>query len=372
MSLTALLVSVDTQTTPMLTRAVGDLGIAAESCSDFASARACLLTQVFDAVLVDCTHERQAIELISAIREIPANKTALVVAIVDGQNRVRDVFARGANFILYKPLSSERAATSLRAARALMRRERRRDQRVAVHTSASMAYAGVEDVPATLLDLSESGIAIQCDRKLPPSCKVYFQFNLPGHVSTVRLSGQIMWQDSTGRIGIRFADVPQTSRRVLSTWFSDNLGKPGSTGTLKVPLKIASAPANAASGLGLTAASAGDRRIRSRHACRLGADVFRLGTSIPNRCTLSDISNGGCYVETTEPFPSGTAVEIVVRTATMKLRVRGSVQAFHPGFGMGVQFNLQSTDQRQQVQEMILLLAQSEAETGVPVDPWKG
>jgi CheY-like chemotaxis protein len=370
MALTALLVSVDAPTMPLLARAVGDLGIAAECCNDFASAQGYLLRQSFDAVLVDCKQERQAIELIAAIREIPANKTALIVAIVDGQNRVRDVFAKGANFILYKPLSAERAATSLRAARALMRRERRRDQRVAVHASASMAYAGVEDVPATLLDLSESGIAIQCDRKLPPSCKVYFQFTLPGHVSTVRLSGQIMWQDSTGRIGIRFADVPQASRRILSAWFSESLDRQGSATVAQS--KVVSAPVNVFAGLGLTAASAGDRRIRSRHACRLGADVFRLGTSIPNRCTLSDISNGGCYVETTEPFPSGTAVEIVVRTSTMKLRVRGSVQAAHPGFGMGVQFNIQSADQREQVQQMILLLAQSEVEMGVPVDPWKG
>ena len=321
---------------------------------------------------MDCKQERQAIELFSEIREIPTNKTALVVAIVDGQNRVRDIFAKGANFILYKPLSSERAATSLRAARALMRRERRREQRIPVHTSACMAYAGVDDVPATLLDLSETGIAIQCDRKLPPSCKVYFQFNLPGHVSTVRLSGQIMWQDSTGRIGIRFADVPQASRKVLSAWFSDNVGKQSSASTTVVTTRIPSPGMTAPAGLGLTAASAADRRIRSRHACRLGADVFRLGTSIPNRCTLSDISNGGCYVETTEPFPPGTSVEIVVRTSTMKLRVRGGVQASHPGFGMGVQFNIQSADQRQQVQEMILLLAQSEAEDGVPVDPWKG
>src|SRR5439155_26061880 len=34
----------------------------------------------------------------------------------------------------------------------------------------------------------------------------------------------------------------------------------------------------------------------------------------------------------------GAAIEIIVRTLTRKLRVQGTVQVVHPGFGMGVNF----------------------------------
>ena len=105
-------------------------------------------------------------------------------------------------------------------------------------------------------------------------------------------------------------------------------------------------------GLGLSASSS-NRRIQSRYACRLGADVFRLGEGVPNRCTLSDSSSGGCYVETPDPFPPHTALEIVVRTRDLKLRVRGVVQMTHPGFGMGEQFNLNTADDRDQVSQLI-------------------
>ena len=74
---------------------------------------------------------------------------------------------------------------------------------------------------------------------------------------------------------------------------------------------------------------------------------------MPNRCTLSDISNGGCYVETPAPFAPQTVVNLVVRTQNLKLRVRGTVQVTHPGFGMGVQFSLNTPDEREQVKQLV-------------------
>ncbi len=355
MGLTSLLVCADDQAVPILSRILSDLGIEVEPCGDSRSALTRLQAQGFDAVLVDCQDEQASLDLIVRARKMPTNQTALVVALVDGRNDVREVFAKGANFILYKPVSLERATNSLRAARGLMRRERRRNQRIALHTEASIAYASIEDAIATLLDLSEEGIAIQAERPLPPKCRVYFQFSLPGHVSAVRLSGEVMWQDSTGRVGVRFADVPQASRRILGEWLRANISRPPQGGSPALPADPIQPPrvAEQLGGLGLLSVSSSDRRGRSRRACRLSADVHRMGSSVPQRCTLSDISTGGCYVETTAPFPAGTGVDIVVRTAEMKLRVQGSVQAMHPGFGMGVSFSLQTAEQREQVQRLI-------------------
>jgi hypothetical protein len=68
------------------------------------------------------------------------------------------------------------------------------------------------------------------------------------------------------------------------------------------------------------------------------------------------------------PFAPGTSVDIVVRTRNMKLRTRGSVHAVHPGFGMGVAFSPKTSEEREQVQQLIVLLEQSQAsESGVVV-----
>jgi CheY-like chemotaxis protein len=366
MSLTALLVCPDAKAVEVLGRILKDLGISVEACGERTKALAKVAQSRYDALLVDCHEERTTTEVLAAARKSPENKTTLVVAMVDGQTNVRDVFARGANFVLYKPVSTERAKNSLRAARALMRRERRRHGRVPVHAEAAIDCANIASASVTLIDLSEEGTAIQCDRRLPPSCKVYFQFSLPGQVTTVRLSGEVVWQDSTGRVGIRFAGVPQASRRVLNEWLKTNVGR--GVGSASLPPEL---PAQAPAGFGLLAVSASDRRIQSRHACRLGADLYRAGVNVPHRCSLSDISTGGCYVESTSPFPAGTPVEIVVRTREMKIHLKGAVLAMHPGFGMGVRFHLRTAEERDHVQTLIALLAESQSsEPGMVVEPW--
>ena len=71
---------------------------------------------------------------------------------------------------------------------------------------------------ATLIDLAEDGMAVLFGKKLPPTSKVYFQFQLPGQKSSIRLSGQVIWQDWNGRAGVQFVDVPKTSRRLLTEY----------------------------------------------------------------------------------------------------------------------------------------------------------
>jgi CheY-like chemotaxis protein len=355
MALTSLVVCADRNAVQVLGQILRELSIGVENCADLSAAASRLAAQHFDAVVVDCKDQAPAIELIAAIRKLPLNKSTLIIGLVDGREQVRDIFGQGANFIVYKPVSVERAGSSLRAARGLMAREKRAKLRVALHAPASIAYGTAENVAATLLDLSEDGLAIQSERRLPLRCKVYFQFNLPGGKSAVRLSGDVVWQDSSGRVGIRFADVPQTSRRTLNEWIKGSLARLA-TAERAAPSVAPQAPsepvATRLAGLGLSASSS-NRRIQSRLACRLSADVFRLGEGVPNRCTLSDISTGGCYVETPAPFPPQTVVNLVVRTKNLKLRVRGTVQVTHPGFGMGVQFSLNSADEREQVKQLV-------------------
>jgi CheY-like chemotaxis protein len=355
MALTSLIVCADRKAVEVLSQIFQELGIGVEQCGEISAAASRLAANQFDAVVVDCKDQTAAVELIASVRKAPINKSTLVIGLVDGRDQVRDIFGHGANFIVYKPVSVERAASSLRAARGLMAREKRVKLRVSLHAPASIAYGNAENVAATLLDLSEDGLAIQSERRLPPRCKVYFQFNLPGDKACVRLSGDVVWQDSSGRVGIRFVDVPQTSRRTLNEWIKGSLARLAAaerTAPKVAPHAPSEPVATRLAGLGLSASSS-NRRIQSRHACRLSADVFRMGEGVPNRCTLSDVSTGGCYVETPSPFPPHTVVDLVVRTEDFKLRVRGTVQVMHPGFGMGVQFSLNTVTEREQVRQLI-------------------
>src|ERR1700758_3066921 len=132
MSLKSLVLCSDEKIVRVLRRVLSDLEIGIEHCSDPDGAIRKLTRRRFEAIIIDCTDLKVATSVLKSARSAPCNKRAIAVAIMDGHNGLRSAFDRGAHFVLYKPVSTERARASFRAARALMKRERRRNARVAV------------------------------------------------------------------------------------------------------------------------------------------------------------------------------------------------------------------------------------------------
>ncbi|PYX87107.1 MAG: hypothetical protein DMG68_12985 [Acidobacteria bacterium] len=353
----ALLISNDANAIAVLKQVLADIEITCEECHDSAAGQAQVQSVRYEVIVVDSSDPAVGDSLLTHARLSPANKNTLLITLVDAQTSVRNAFRLGANFVLYRPLSLDRARASLRAASHLIRREKRRTPRAPVHTEAMISYPTVENAPATLIDLSEEGLAIQCDRRLPAKSKVYFRFTLPGQMKWIQLSGETVWQDSTGRAGIRFADVPAGARRLLQDWLSSKTSLEQSKVTVQLPLgqpgRLSNSPA--------------DRRIQSRHSCQLGLEVFRAGSNVPHRCSLTDISVGGCYVEMPSPFEAGTMVDITVRTQAFKFQSRGVVQTVNPGFGMGVAFVGHTEQQREQVQQLIRIVFRDRAADADPI-----
>ena len=386
MDLRALVVCPDQDSATLLTLILSELGMAAEHTPSISRGLELLDSQHFDAIVLDYRADKSSEEFFARLRQSAKNRTSMLIAVVDGEFNARPVFALGANFILYRPLSSERTRISLRAARNLMRRERRRAPRAAVNSTANVAYPGAPELNALLTDLSDGGTLIHTANRLPPACKVYFEFALPGQQQLVRLSGEVAWQDARGRSGIRFLDVPQSSRRLMQTWLQQNnappsTGKPAqlpaskpsvtqssenqSSATQRGPVREKTPEPEGATVISNAGnrrkehrfANAGNRRGEHRFACKLGAEVYRLGSKVPNRCILSDISEGGCYVEMPSPFSGRSGVEILVHTADTKLRITGQVLVAHPGFGMGVRFMFRDSDEREEILRLLAVLS---------------
>ena len=381
MTLSALLVCADEAAAHVLVHVLEELSIRVESCPDFARAGIRCNQERFDAVIVDGESSTQILSLLKETRSSRLNDATLAVAVVPSQESIRELFSLGVNFVLYKPVAYDRALSSLRAARAVMRREKRKKQRAVVHTHATVDYANAQQERATLVNLAQDGMAVQFGKKLPPTNKVYFQFKLPGQSSSVRLSGQVVWQDWNGSAGVQFVDVPKTSRRLIDEFLGAKLPKEqGEQDLIDVTVEVeepvssmsvisrewtpshnsdtavmeeVAAPADG----GKAVTDADNRRSETRYSCRIGAEVYRTGTSVPHHCCLTDLSAGGCYLEVSLPFPQGSSVEIVVRTYELKLRLRGTVQASHPGYGMGVAFELKTKEEQGNVKKLTEFVA---------------
>jgi CheY-like chemotaxis protein len=381
MTLSSLLVCADKASAQVLSRVLEELDIRVELCADPVRAGVRLAQEHFDLIVLDCEKQSDSIALLHDSRSSRLNDATLTVVVVAGQESIREMFSLGVNFVLYKPVSKERVLSTLRAAQGVLHRDKRRKARAAVHTHATIDYAGVERARATLVNLAEDGMGVNFGKKLPPTCKVYFQFQLPGQMANVRLSGQVVWQDWNGRAGIQFVDVPQGSRRVLQDWLKMNVAETPkqelaadavnieysirpSEDLAEVTAQAEAAQSEKQEVRGRSGEAGArlrgepdNRRGQTRYACRLGAEVYQRGSSVRNYCHLSDLSPGGCYLEMPLAFAQGSPVEIVVRTHEIKLRLSGQVKASHPGYGMGISFTLNTRDERHGVQQLIDFVA---------------
>src|SRR5579863_6542244 len=162
MALTCLLVCADIETVRVLKSVLEELSIDLEYCIDPAAAHARINASAYDVLLFDCQDEASILRLMAQARNSTANGPAVIIAMVNLRNRVPEVFASGADFILYKPISRERTAEGLRAASELVQRERRAHPRIPLQAIASIDYAGAEEVSVELLDLSETGLSFRC------------------------------------------------------------------------------------------------------------------------------------------------------------------------------------------------------------------
>jgi len=360
-----LVVCPDQDAANLLLRILSELGITAEHTPSVSRGLELLENQHFDAIILDYRTDPSCDEFLASMRQSAKNRASLLIAVVDGDFDARPVFGLGANFVLYRPLSSSRIRMSLRAARGLISRERRRTVRAPVSSRVTVAYPGAPEMKLFMSDLSDSGASVGT-ANIPRACKVYLEFALPGQPQLVRLSGEVAWQDASGRTGIRFLDVPQSSRRIIQTWLERNHAQTTTGVTVEAPTRDSS-PIESSVDIELEAGSrpepkdlvsnAGNRRGEQRFACKLGADVYHIGSTVPNRCTLSDLSEGGCYVEMPTPFAPQSSVEILIRTADTKLRIRGQVLTTHPGFGMGVRFVYRDSAEREEVLRLLSVLS---------------
>jgi hypothetical protein len=369
MDMSLLLVCADQDAAGLLMTVLAEMEIKVEHTPSIKHGLERIDEQEFDAIGFDYRGDATSDEFLARLRQSDKNGTTMLIALVEENFNARPLFGLGANFILYRPLTAERTRLSMNAARGLMRGERRSSVRTPVYSTANVSYPGAPDLDATLINISDSGTLISTQQGKLGDGKVYFEFALPGQGQLVRLSGEVTWQDFSGRAGIHFLDVPQTSRKLIQAWLQHNAAWGGNGQPEPVIERFALDPdlsgsktsghhaADHSAGTPTKASNAGDRRQDERVPCQLGATVHPVGATTPNHCSLSDISEGGCYVEMPSPLPGKSDVEIVVRTLDRKFKIRGEVLTSHPGFGMGVRFVFQDSAEREEILRVLALLS---------------
>jgi hypothetical protein len=136
---------------------------------------------------------------------------------------------------------------------------------------------------------------------------VEIQFTLP-KISDLQVEGLVIWANPNGQSGLQLLEVTDEQRAHISEWMSANAPQ---------------APPEDAEAL----------------------DGYKL----------SDLSSGGCYVETAAPFPPGCRLNLCFTVPELEVHIDGIVRVVHPVCGMGIEF-AHTREQRDSVDTFISFL----------------
>jgi c-di-GMP-binding flagellar brake protein YcgR len=310
MKLRALLLCSDEKIVRVVRRTLGDLDIAIEHCPSGEVAVRQLSRERFEAIIVDCAGPGAA-DVLRNARAAPCNKRAVAVAILDPSAGVRSAFELGAHFVLYKPVSGERAKSSFRVARTLMKKERRRNERVGVKIPLEMvSQESGARFKVNTTDLGEGGLAVSLPKRSKPAGRWELSFTLPGSKTGLKVVAEFAWEGSGTQVGMRFVELSPESERQLREWLSRN-----------------------------------------------SPDAEK--DDPPVRCQLSDLSLGGCYLEVASPFPVSTRVTLSMRAADIELKAEGVVRVMHADKGMGVEFTQSTAEHRALLEKFLSMLSEN-------------
>jgi len=366
MPLLALIVSVDGRDIRVLREVLRELQVETMVCSNAAEAGGALVKNAVDAVILDGDLEGIGDVIERMTRSQTANAPK-VIAILSSREESQRAFEFGAHFVLYKPVSRDRSLVSLEYAFRSTGKERRDSDRRSMYFPTTVSSPVTDAAAVTLLNLSPTGTQLQAKKRLPPDSKLYFEFQIPGHASAVRLSGTVVWQDIQGRAGIRFASVPSASRKALDQWL-DRVDREDSREVPEVAMDVdrfgpldrpgdRDPMPSVVFRQNLVVPPRKERRSQSRYALAAGVRVADQRSGIPSWCNIADISRGGCFIELVVPFPKGTQLTLEVRAGELKFRTQGEVKSSQPGKGMGIQFKIEDEAQRDQVNQIVEFLA---------------
>src|SRR5204863_92733 len=174
-------------------------------------------------------------------------------------------------------------AKPVRAPTALLKRERRSAFRVPVQVPVEVRVQNGANMEGILLDLSEDGMDVLTAQPLYPSAPISAHFVLPNTETEVEPRGEVAWANPNGQSGVRFVDLPEKLRASLKTWVTAN--------SPQLPPEDPEPVSD---------------------------------------CKLTDLSLGGCYVETDSPFPERAGIVLCLKAGDIEVKVDGTLRVMHP------------------------------------------
>ncbi|HYX69585.1 MAG TPA: PilZ domain-containing protein [Terriglobales bacterium] len=225
MVLQALLYSNDGELVSVFDQALTSLKIESLHLDDPLRFLDLLANEHFDLLVVDWDGTEHGLDVLAQARQHSANRDAIVMLATTERDPTR-FLERGANLILYKPLTLQALERHLRSAHMLMQDERRRYNRYPVRLPVSVRMPDGRQVLGNGYSLREGGIALEFPERVNTDDLLQVEFVLPKEDLAMQLTGKLAWVNSDLHTGIRFVQLRNEAREQLRGWLERNAPSP--------------------------------------------------------------------------------------------------------------------------------------------------
>lgn len=194
------------------------LGIAPSVYPQPTSAFSMLKRQKIDAFFVDRESDPE-LSVLQRMRTSPSSSGAVAFAIVPERTSVAEA-SRLADFVMDKPLAEMSVNRAVRAAYGIMLNERKRYFRHSVRLPILVTDSTYRKFAGQTLNLSKTGIAVECAGPLAVRDRVQLEFQLQDKDDKLNCKAQVIWT-ADGKVGLAFTHMKPDYRERLASWIEE-------------------------------------------------------------------------------------------------------------------------------------------------------
>ena len=218
MTLSSMVVSRDWQEVSVLECILGGLQMDVAVESEPSQVLSKLSKSKVDALIVDCDLAGTS----QLLRELhSAGKPSATIPILMGGARVIDNLGENSvPFTFTKPVSVEQAVRTLSAARTMILDGRLRYHRSSLEVPVALKSKSEGASTASLVNLSQNGMQVIAETQPRKAAPMQVSFELPGLQSKWNAQAEVVWQDDSGHMGLRFVKVAPRQQRALQLWLA--------------------------------------------------------------------------------------------------------------------------------------------------------
>jgi hypothetical protein len=218
--LQAVLVGSDNATIDAILPCLSEMGIAPSIHAQTASALQTLTQQKIDAFFVHRELDPE-FSLLKRMRNSPSNRRAVAFAIIPERKTANDA-SRVADFVMDKPLAPVNASRAVRAALGRILKQRKRYFRNLLRAPIHLTDSTYRKFDGQTLNLSQTGIALECATPFTVRETVQLEFYLPGIADKFDCKAQIIWRAEQGKAGLTFTHMKPADKERLESWIEES------------------------------------------------------------------------------------------------------------------------------------------------------